>query len=148
MDRIGSKIGRPKSEFCKRGHARTSDNVSKSNACAKTIYTRWYQANGDKTSKYRHYKNRYGITLQQYNDLFAKQNGLCAICHKPETEVDSRTNQIRSLHVDHDHATEEIRGLLCGMCNKGIGCLQDSPVLIRNAAVYLENPPGRGFFNA
>jgi hypothetical protein len=83
-------------------------------------------------------KQIYGIDLTQYNDMFKKQDGLCAICLKPETEEDYRTHNIRMLNVDHNHITGKIRGLLCQKCNKGIGCLNDNAQILRNAIKYLE----------
>jgi hypothetical protein len=56
---------------------------------------------------------------------------VCAICRQPE-----RTPG-RALAVDHDHATGEVRGLLCGNCNRGIGFLGDSAELLESAAGYL-----------
>jgi hypothetical protein len=73
----------------------------------------------------------YGMTLEQWNDLFNKQNGRCAICEKHQTEV------IQNLCVDHDHSNGKIRGLLCHSCNRGLGLLQDSPVLTHRATIYL-----------
>lgn len=93
-----------------------------------------------------HTIRRYGIDHEQYKNLFAAQNGVCAICFRPETEIDKRTNEIKSLHIDHNHDTKEIRGLLCGKCNKGIGHFEDVAASLKSAICYLENPPARGFF--
>ena len=75
-------------------------------------------------------KHRYGITEEQYDQMFKKQNGKCAIC-----------NQIseKALSVDHCHDTGKIRGLLCGNCNRGIGCLKDDENRIIKAAEYVKN---------
>jgi hypothetical protein len=70
-----------------------------------------------------------GITKEQYNEMVAKQGGACAICHN----VTGRT-----LHLDHDHKTNAVRGLLCESCNLAIGKLRDNPDVIRRAAEYLE----------
>ena len=45
------------------------------------------------------------------------------------------------LHVDHNHGTREIRGILCTGCNLGLGAFQDNPDRLRRAAQYLEDPP-------
>lgn len=55
----------------------------------------------------------YGITVEEYEQKFAEQNGLCAICDQPQPE--------RLLAVDHDHITGQVRGLLCSKCNLMIG---------------------------
>lgn len=74
----------------------------------------------------------YGITVEQYEEMLARQDGGCAIC--------GATPGLRSLAIDHDHETYVVRGLLCGSCNNGVGRFQDSPVLLRRAADYLETP--------
>lgn len=100
---------------------------------------REYQARSDKkrTPEYkRHYqyKRAYGITLEAYNALHEKQNGLCAICARPERER-------KVLSLDHDHDTGEIRGLLCSNCNKGLGFFDDNAALVRAAHEYLSKRP-------
>ena len=79
----------------------------------------------------------YGITLDEFRSLLLKQNGLCAICEKPET-VKHKSGVLKQLSIDHDHLTKKIRGLLCYNCNRGIGHLQDNPGILSRAALYLE----------
>lgn len=80
-----------------------------------------------------HFKIRYGITREQYDDLLARQDGSCAICG-------SRTdaNDVSRLHVDHDHGTGAVRGLLCGSCNRGLGNFKDDIDRLKKAVKYLE----------
>ena len=66
-------------------------------------------------------RREYGITLDDYNERVEEQRGLCLLCGKPETLVDKPTGKIKSLHVDHDHETGKVRGLLCGRCNRVLG---------------------------
>jgi hypothetical protein len=61
-------------------------------------------------------------------ELLAHQKGVCAICHRRSE---------RALHVDHDHKTNAVRGLLCHPCNPGLGLLRSDPKLLRKAASYL-----------
>ena len=61
---------------------------------------------------------RYGITLAQYQQMLNSQGGACAIC---------RQKKKRTLHVDHNHRTGSVRGLLCDYCNRRLGYLGDNP---------------------
>lgn len=83
------------------------------------------------------FKNRkikqYGITLNEYLDLLEKQNHCCAICKSKEP----KQGKSMYFHIDHDHDTKKVRGLLCGPCNRGIGYLQDNPEFILNAYNYV-----------
>jgi hypothetical protein len=81
-------------------------------------------------------KTKFGITLEQYQEMFDAQGGVCAICGKPETSK-SNTGDDKLLAVDHDHKTGEIRGLLCNKCNAGIGHFDDSDNLLEKAIKYL-----------
>ena len=81
---------------------------------------------------------KYGITLEDYDRMYESQNGVCAICLKPETTKDRwRRGGIKRLAVDHDHETGAVRGLLCDRCNKALGCFRDDPELVRAALDYL-----------
>lgn len=76
----------------------------------------------------------YGITTADYECLFASQSGKCAICGDAAGGKGNRA----SLHVDHEHSTGTIRGLLCGPCNVGIGSLRDRQDLLLKAVDYLK----------
>jgi hypothetical protein len=80
----------------------------------------------------RHLMQTYGLTLEDYDSLLISQEGCCAICNSPDPKGKGR------FHVDHNHKTGEIRGLLCSTCNQGIGLLLDNPTILRKAAEYLE----------
>ena len=79
--------------------------------------------------------NKYGITLAEYEAMVQRQEGLCAICRQPQRGGNDRT---RELVVDHDHLTGEVRGLLCTLCNGGLGFFGDSLSHLRSAIAYLE----------
>jgi hypothetical protein len=79
-------------------------------------------------------EKRYGITLEQYDEMVAAQGGRCAICNKLPKGT-SHTS--RRLAVDHDHATGTVRGLLCSPCNTTIGMIEDSPGLLDRMRRYL-----------
>jgi hypothetical protein len=71
---------------------------------------------------------RYGITLDQYEEMMVQQEGRCAVCHG---EFGKR------IHIDHCHNTNVVRGLLCNGCNVGIGHLGDNPERMEAAAQYV-----------
>lgn len=75
--------------------------------------------------KYNRLKYRYGITKQQYNDLYNTQKGKCPIC---ELSIDILG---RNTHLDHNHETGAIRGILCASCNLGIGYLYSKEILTK-----------------
>jgi hypothetical protein len=74
---------------------------------------------------------QYGITVLEYRQILADQGGVCSICLRPPN------GRWDTLTIDHCHATGAVRGLLCGTCNKAIGCLQDSVDVVERAANYL-----------
>jgi hypothetical protein len=86
----------------------------------------------------RHYglQRYYGLTGEQYGEMMAAQNGVCAICSKPETAIINGTPKV--MHVDHDHATGKIRALLCGSCNGMLGLAKDSRDVLIAAVRYLD----------
>ena len=91
-----------------------------------------YYMNNKKNSRNKSYKRYYGITLEQYNQMFEKQGGRCNICGRHQSELN------RALVVDHDHKTRKVRGLLCHKCNTGIGNLNDDIVLLLKAIEHLK----------
>lgn len=76
-------------------------------------------------------KKRYGITVDEFNEMIEKQENKCGLCEE-------RLFSGRRTHVDHCHSSGKIRKLLCPNCNTGLGKFKDSPNLLRKAAAYLE----------
>lgn len=97
-----------------------------------------YTASGRRSISNRksHLKRRFGLTLEQYEKMLRSQGGGCALCNRPPRARSA-------LHVDHDHATGRVRGLLCFTCNNALGDFDDDPVRLREAASYVESfePP-------
>lgn len=85
-----------------------------------------------------HLLGRFKLAKEAYDAMLVAQGGVCAICGRAERVVDPRTKQLRSLAVDHCHATGRVRGLLCFSCNVAIGFLGDSPQVAEAARAYLE----------
>lgn len=81
---------------------------------------------------------KYGIEPQEYARLLSQQNGVCAICGKAEQS--HRGN----LHIDHDHTTNAIRGLLCLRCNTGLGLFQDDIQLLHKVIQYIVSHQQKG----
>lgn len=75
-------------------------------------------------------KYRYGLDNDGYESLLTKQGNLCAICQEP-----------KKLLVDHNHKTGQVRGLLCGHCNKVLGFLNEDTSLLEGIKRYLEKWP-------
>jgi hypothetical protein len=90
----------------------------------------------DRARALKYKLQEHGLTLEQFQALLTKQNGVCAIC--------GSDNEGKRLAVDHDHATEKVRGLLCSPCNFMLGSARDQSSVLRNAANYLESPPFDG----
>ena len=94
----------------------------------------YYEANKE-AFKDRKLRFSYGIGLADYNQLLEKQGGGCAICGGPPRGGRSK----KYFHVDHDHVTGKVRGLLCHYCNTAIGSLQESPERLAKAIEYLRS---------
>ena len=79
----------------------------------------------------------YGLAPGDYDRLLTAQGGRCAVtgCRA--------TGKSKMLAVDHDHASGEVRGILCSSHNRLIGYNRDNPEAFRSLADYLENPPAR-----
>jgi hypothetical protein len=137
-------------------HRSTVDGrASNCRECAKATQREWNARNRDKIRANNHKRDSdpkrrqkslrdaktwrlrlYGLDPEGYDSLLEKQGGVCAICGEP-----GQTWAERNLHVDHDHDTNEVRGLLCGRCNVAIGLLGDSVESLSKAIDYLTNPP-------
>jgi hypothetical protein len=77
-------------------------------------------------SRAGHLKRQYDLTEQQVEALREAQGGVCAICRSAS-----------AVHVDHDHETGKVRGMLCFSCNAALGHFKDDPAVLRRAARYL-----------
>jgi hypothetical protein len=78
------------------------------------------------------YKRKYGITTKEAEQLLiAIQTGVCAIC--------GGNRDKRRLHIDHDHNTGKIRGILCGKCNRGLGHFADNSDWLHKAGDYIKD---------
>ena len=74
-------------------------------------------------------RKQYGISPEQYEQMLADQGGKCATCRREDPK--------KRLAVDHDHETGEVRGLLCGPCNRFLGWINENPEVLRVMTAYL-----------
>lgn len=87
----------------------------------KKAYSKYGQSDkGKQRTRRACLKFWYGLSLEEYNRMFEEQKGCCAICGKHQSE---NKNGL-ALGVDHNHITKQIRGLLCGSCNRALGLLK------------------------
>lgn len=84
-------------------------------------------------------RRKYGLTLEQYDEMRAAQDYRCAVCrrHEDELKQDPSLGKNRRLEVDHCHKVGHVRGLLCNACNLALGRLGDVPEAAFNAFQYL-----------
>ncbi len=102
----------------------------------KRLKKNWKLNNQDKvklSNKKAGLKRFYGINVDEYNELFNQQNGKCKICGRHQSELK------KSLSVDHNHLTGNIRGLLCNQCNLILGNANDKIIVLEKAIEYLKN---------
>lgn len=111
--------------------------ISKCISCRRKYSREYYQMEKEKfptrvREKFRkkHLWDRYKMTLSDFKKLFNKQDKKCAICLKKLKR--------NKTHVDHDHATGKVRGILCKSCNFGLGYFLDNTNILHSAMEYLE----------
>lgn len=124
------KLDKPLAEFyrsssTKDGH-RFECKICSNNASMEYAKAHWKTRIQPKTRGYR-LQHRYGLTIQDFDKLILNQKGMCAICHEPLVVV----------NVDHCHKTGKVRGLLCSLCNLGVGKLRDDINILKSAIEYL-----------
>jgi hypothetical protein len=105
-------------------HSRCKECEHKKNK----IYHKENRAKVSERQVMTHRRKKYGVSEEEYKNMVLSQNNICAICNKPSH---------KTLHVDHDHITGKVRGLLCSSCNMGIGMFQDDIDILNNAIKYL-----------
>ena len=94
----------------------------------------WRAANkerSDRSQRNNQLLRKYGLTVEDYEAIFTAQKGKCRICRAPLAKFTHGTC------VDHNHATKEVRGILCRSCNRALGFFHDNAVVVEEAAEYL-----------
>lgn len=102
-----------------------ADYAVRNRAAINTKSAQWQRNNPDRR-RANHRKSRYGIDDATVKALLRAQDGMCKICGcKPATDI------------DHNHKTGQVRSLLYGDCNRGLGLFHENPDLLRSAVAYL-----------
>jgi hypothetical protein len=133
------KRNRPLKEFYIRVSRGVPCRFARCRECELRISREWHKAHPEhmkRKSRRNHLKNLYGMTPEEYQEKFATQNGLCAICRKPETKT--LRGELISLATDHDHETDRLRDLLCHRCNSLIGLAGEDVAVLEAAIAYLK----------
>src|SRR5262249_11784633 len=95
-------------------------------------YREWFNRLGEEGRMDLRILRRYGLSLEKYNEMGAHQGGVCEIC-----EMFIPSGGHKRLSIDHCHRTKKVRGLLCNMCNQGLGHFYDDPKRLHRAIAYL-----------
>ena len=95
---------------------------------ARKVHAKKYHKKFAERNSERNLIKKYGIEKNKFNELLLLQDNKCAICGKPSDKYD----------VDHNHANGNVRGLLCNICNRGLGCFHDDIEVLKSAIKYLE----------
>lgn len=114
-----------------------SNNYNKEHRTEKTLYMREFcKKHPEETLLYRRNYNcmrAHGITLKQKEEMILNQDNKCLIC-----EIDLRQLNTKKVHVDHDHKTNKIRGILCHYCNTALGFLEEDLEKVYKLAEYVK----------
>ncbi len=124
--------------LCKRGHDLIKTPRGKYGQCIECarLWVKDYRKTHKLEAFGRQIKHHYGVTLEQWNQMFQIQKGLCLGCYKHQSNIKDK------FCVDHDHATNKVRGLLCRKCNYTLGLINDSALTLRRLADYLDTHKG------
>jgi hypothetical protein len=137
---VGDNVGSRRSTHCKDCgenlninpvYSTNKNNTWRLTRCRKcnNVYQREIQAANPSATRSMQLKYNYGISVEDYNKLLEFQDGVCAVC---------KQSSDKNFHVDHNHVTGEVRGLLCQACNKAIGFLKEDPNIFLSAYEYME----------
>jgi hypothetical protein len=102
--------------------------------CKRAACKRWQAKTPRKRYRWEHLKPKYGITKEDHDKMLYEQGNRCAICSCMFGE------EVETVpHVDHDHVTKKVRGLLCKACNTGLGQFKDNVTSLQRAVLYLQS---------
>lgn len=133
---------KPTTEFLRRNNRGKWGFQHYCKECKDKKIKKYYIDNPEKykiTNRKKYLKKQYGLTIEDVDIMLKNQNYKCAICGREILLHGSSVDKNKIAHVDHNHETGKVRGLLCNDCNRGIGLLKDNPLFLVNAIKYLEN---------
>ena len=126
-------------DFCKRGHPMSvyrktyNSGYTFCSECKRLQAKSYYEENIKHIKsrlRFTNLRSRYGLKDGEYENILSSQEGKCAICGTSEFIGNGP-------HVDHNHLTKKVRGILCTKCNVGLGYFCDDPEILIKASNYL-----------
>ncbi len=100
--------------------------------CSSRLSREYHEANKEKR-RFDRYRTKYGVEREHYELMHNRAEGRCELCGTAEEDLPKK-----QLCIDHNHETNEVRGLLCVNCNAGLGGLGDSVERLEKAITYLK----------
>lgn len=122
-------------EYCKRQKENTIKWINNNKEYYKKYKENWIAKQDPLYIKqYKRMKTleKYGMNFEEYDNMIKLQKGVCAICKMPPKDG-------KNLHIDHDHVTGIVRGLLCFRCNFGLSYFKEDKNIIKNLYEYMTN---------
>lgn len=118
-----------------KGHIAYNKSGLSKEEVARRAQKKWYSAHPEQIRENSRKANlkKYGLTIDDFDRMLQEQNGKCAVCFGLPS---GRHNQF---HVDHDHKTGKVRGLLCHFCNAALGMVRDNSDTLAALIKYLAN---------
>jgi hypothetical protein len=131
IQKVCTKCGQTKSIFSFYKRTDHPSHASVCKACRAKYEKERYRYSAGKVVAHRR-QQRYGISPQDLVAMFETQDFKCACCSDPLPTI------TKHVHIDHDHATNVIRGVVCRGCNLALAYGRDDPARLRAAADYLD----------
>jgi hypothetical protein len=122
------KCGNDQEDSCFYAHKKAKDGLREVCKTCSSTESKSYQTLNKEKIRIRVASKKYGINAEWYYKTLSNQNNSCAGCNRAFVDVP---------HVDHDHTTGQVRGLLCGSCNRAIGLLQENTDTMIRLVGYL-----------
>ena len=120
---------KPKSQFLK--DSKTKDGLRYECKLCHNLRNRLWHKNNKERGKNTYLKRQYGITLQEKLEMVKSQDNKCGICQNEFKDT-------KDTCVDHNHATGQVRELLCNHCNSAIGLFKENTETLKSAVIYLK----------